>query len=264
MDPYTPQEGYGQVIRNYCRTVTRLDEHRILKRTAIRQAKEVDAMKFVADHTSIPVPKVYASRHVDGTECLEIVMEYMPGRPLDEVWASLTHDQKIATCRELGGYLAQLKALKGKRIEAINGAVVHVGIRCPRRGGPFDTERQFNDFLLEGPPRGTSHFEEHYIRAGLGDNHDIHFAHGDFAPRNILVDDNGHVTAVLDWENSGWFPAYWDYIRLFFEPCEKNMQDYADYARYILPYKYETEIVAYRWLLDLSEARFVVHASANW
>jgi aminoglycoside phosphotransferase (APT) family kinase protein len=33
------------------------------------------------------------------------------------------------------------------------------------------------------------------------------FTHGDLVPRNILVQD-GHVTGVIDWGQSGWYPAY--------------------------------------------------------
>jgi len=38
------------------------------------------------------------------------------------------------------------------------------------------------------------------------------FTHGDVAPRNIMVDEVGNITGILDWEKSGWYPDYWEYV----------------------------------------------------
>ena len=50
------------------------------------------------------------------------------------------------------------------------------------------------------------------------------FTHGDVAPRNILVrhvdGDDGEksgrveISALLDWENAGWYPYYWEYANI--------------------------------------------------
>ncbi|KAH6623097.1 hypothetical protein F5144DRAFT_497099, partial [Chaetomium tenue] len=45
------------------------------------------------------------------------------------------------------------------------------------------------------------------------------FTHGDLAARNLMVDENCHITAVLDWESSGWFPDYWEYAQMM-KPCD--------------------------------------------
>jgi thiamine kinase-like enzyme len=41
--------------------------------------------------------------------------------------------------------------------------------------------------------------------------HRIVFTHSDLVSRNILVDSNGQLQAILDWERAGWFPEYWEY-----------------------------------------------------
>lgn len=38
------------------------------------------------------------------------------------------------------------------------------------------------------------------------------FTHGDLDPRNILVEE-GHVIGIVDWEQSGWYPGYWEYVK---------------------------------------------------
>ncbi|AEO67094.1 uncharacterized protein THITE_2013573, partial [Thermothielavioides terrestris NRRL 8126] len=40
------------------------------------------------------------------------------------------------------------------------------------------------------------------------------FTRGDLAPRNIIVDKNCRITAVLDCESSSWFPDYWEYVQM--------------------------------------------------
>ncbi|KAJ2925333.1 hypothetical protein H1R20_g11795, partial [Candolleomyces eurysporus] len=40
------------------------------------------------------------------------------------------------------------------------------------------------------------------------------FTHGDIAPRNILVSKSGRILALVDWENAGWYPDYWEYANM--------------------------------------------------
>lgn len=149
------------------------------------------------------------------------------------------------TCRQLGSYIAQLQELRCKRVEAANRGAVKVILRSNRESdAPFDTVREFNDWLVDGvfhritPPR----FKEN-CRAALSDSNDICFAHGDFAPRNILVDESGSVTAVLDWEMAGWFPAYWDIGKILVD-LPDTIPDYRFYLHQIVPFKYANECLA--------------------
>ncbi|KAK2807524.1 hypothetical protein FQN50_005392 [Emmonsiellopsis sp. PD_5] len=250
MSQYTPKEGYGQVLYSgLCRKAIRLDEHRVWKSGARMDQRETDAMKFIAANTTIPVPKVYETRFADSntSESSDIIIEYMPGETLEKAWPTLSEDDRISICQQLGGYLAQLQNLKGKRIEAMNGARVTVGLRFPRLGGPFETEAEFNDFLVDGVHKRVTRKLKQYARAALIDTHEIHFAHGDFNPRNILVD-GGKVTAILDWEKAGWFPAYWDVNRIMSEPSAPGMRDYDEYFDHISSRMYVQEFLAMRFI----------------
>ncbi|KAL2370279.1 hypothetical protein RJZ57_005297 [Blastomyces gilchristii] len=136
-------------------------------------------MEFIATNTTIPVPKVYETRWSGNrTRLSQIVMEYIPGESLDTAWGKLTHDQRMSVCHQLRGYLSQLQNLtsKTKRIEAAN---------------------ELNDFLVEKNGNEYLSVFRRYARAAMSDDHEIHFAHGDFSPRNIMVE-NGMVKAVLD------------------------------------------------------------------
>lgn len=48
-------------------------------------------------------------------------------------------------------------------------------------------------------------------------SHDTVLTHSDLTPRNIIVQ-GGKVVAILDWELSGFYPAYWEYVKACYRP----------------------------------------------
>lgn len=53
------------------------------------------------------------------------------------------------------------------------------------------------------------------LRAKMVDTHATAFTHGDFTPRNILVKE-GRVVAIISWEQAGWRPETWEYIKALY------------------------------------------------
>ncbi|KAK2812930.1 hypothetical protein FQN50_000951 [Emmonsiellopsis sp. PD_5] len=244
MDPFTPKAGYGQDISNSifgtCHII-RLDEHRVLKK-GHENLQEPATIQFIAENTTIPVPKIFTTKPSSKQNATDFVMEYIPGEPLDKAWKKLTDDQRVSTCSQLVGYLNQLRELPGKRIEGVNGAAVRIGWYNSLWDGPFDTENGFNDFLAKGADRRPG---DNRVLHFPGDNHAIQFAHGDLSPRNVMVDESGHIIAILDWEWAGWFPEYWDVVRMRMDrPLKKQMPQYAELLHDALPNTYDSEFSA--------------------
>ncbi|OAA55872.1 Protein kinase-like domain protein [Niveomyces insectorum RCEF 264] len=71
--------------------------------------------------------------------------------------------------------------------------------------GPFADEDEFNRTLQTAALPGVSH------RSG----HKMVFTHSDLNMRNVLMH-NGRLSGIVDWENAGWFPEYWDYTKAHF------------------------------------------------
>ena len=44
------------------------------------------------------------------------------------------------------------------------------------------------------------------------------FTHGGTAPRNIMVNDDGHILVLLDWESFGWI-SVWEFVQMM--KCDK-------------------------------------------
>ncbi|KAL2376629.1 hypothetical protein RJZ90_007366 [Blastomyces dermatitidis] len=237
--------GYGQglghdMFGRY--EVFRLDEHRVLKKSR-GGLRESDTMKFIAANTTIPVPKVYGTKLDGEGELSYIVMEYVPGESLEDAWIKLSPDQRVSALHQIAQYLSELQQLTGKRIKGVNDTSVRVGGYHSRWGGPFETEKEFNDFLA------------HYTQGTQGphllpvDNHIIHFAHGDLSPRNIMVNKSGQITAIIDWEWAGWMPEYWDILRMRMDlPGKSKMPDYGNLFRSTFPPKYQKEYWALVYL----------------
>lgn len=54
------------------------------------------------------------------------------------------------------------------------------------------------------------------------------------------------VVGVLDWENAGWYPEYWDFVKTFNALDQRcNWYDYVDK---IFPVSYEQEFMNDRFL----------------
>jgi len=73
--------------------------------------------------------------------------------------------------------------------------------------GPFIDEAAFNERLKLGAVPNAVH------QTG----HNIVFTHADFNMRNILVDPRTRrLSGIVDWENAGWYPEYWEYTKAYF------------------------------------------------
>ncbi|KZT53150.1 hypothetical protein CALCODRAFT_408823, partial [Calocera cornea HHB12733] len=75
--------------------------------------------------------------------------------------------------------------------------------------GPFDSVASFNAWMMLRAQSRLG-FEGAASLPHRMDDVETRFAHGDLTPRNILVDDNGNLTGVIDWEAAGWMPRHWD------------------------------------------------------
>lgn len=182
---------------------------------------EAETMRFIADHTSIPLPKVHDCYSHNGLT--HIFMQFIEGEELASAWHSMSQQKKFRVVAQLQRYLKELRELPS----STGGAVCNISggaLRdAPRIGenpfGPFSSHGDFHAFIRNHVPLEkfrrlsqatiNSHTREYSTK----------FTHGDFAPRNILVKKDGTIAAILDWECAGWFPEYWEFTKAHFSPC---------------------------------------------
>lgn len=176
-------------------------------------------MDFIARNTTIPVPRVFDIFTFFGTTYIH--MQFIEGRPLIEVWRTLSQDQKLDAMRQLKGYIDQLRSLtpdNPTRVQAVDGGEFLDSRMYPDPWGPFDDVESFNrrfghELVRKHINDYDSIFPEAFARVE-GRTWKVAFTHGDLGPHNILWKD-GRITAIIDWERSGWLPEYWEYFMCY-------------------------------------------------
>ncbi|KAJ8058204.1 hypothetical protein OCU04_012401 [Sclerotinia nivalis] len=201
---------------------------------------EAAAMDLAVKH-GLPVPRTHG--------VCWIKMDFVEGKTLEEVWADLDDQEKINFCHQLRDILIKMRTIEPP-IRGIISSCDGNSIRDGRHisdfhGGPFENEADFNEFILDFGARPPAALE-HAIRSRVPTGHHTVFAQCDLSPRNIMVQD-GKITGLIDWEDSGFFPEYWEYVK-FFEVVTKH-RDWKDYSGEIMPNRYDDDLLFFQALL---------------
>ncbi|PWY69036.1 kinase-like protein [Aspergillus sclerotioniger CBS 115572] len=177
---------------------------------------EASTMRFIAEHTSIPVPKVYCAFTRSGRTY--IIMERINGDMIGMGWVKRPEKTKAKMLSQLSGMISEMRELKppeGMGVASVdNGSLYDCRLLSHSesiRFGPFDTVQDFHRYLRMGVEADTRHDPE--IQALIeqhGKDWPLVFTHGDLSSLNILARDD-EVVGIVDWETAGWYPSYWEY-----------------------------------------------------
>ncbi|KAF7863226.1 hypothetical protein EAF04_007308 [Stromatinia cepivora] len=137
-----------------------------------------------------------------------IYMSLIEGMTLQERWPAMTKDERYTICAELKQMIKALRALEQDSNDRYVGSLGkqplnEIFLSChPKLAGPFsgaNAVRQFQDAC------GIEIDEEAPIV----------FTHDDLVPSNIMLSlgPNPRVAAIIDWGQTGWLPAYWEYCK---------------------------------------------------
>jgi aminoglycoside phosphotransferase len=235
-------------------TVAGMGPHLVVKYGERVRLSEAEAMRYIAENTNTPVPAVQKAFVQEGKTY--IYMTRIPGRCLEECLDNFSDPQVERIVEQVADYVNEMRNLNGN---GYIGSMNHgpctdyfwqYNDELP--AGPFDTETQFNDLIASAYHHrwGESRPKFHtFLRSLYRDNHHIVFTHGDIAPRNIMVSDEGHITGIIDWEYAGWYPEYWEYAKAHFGgDWRTNWILWVD--KYFPSYHYELLVhnIAYRAL----------------
>lgn len=189
-----------------------------IKSTPFTRLAEASAMRFVAQHTSIPVPKVHCAFEEKGQTY--ILMERIDGETLARVWGQRSDESRAQILRQLKAIVDELRgipALPKTGVSNVDGGPIF-DHRLPRQSswGPFQTIQEFHRELRSGIHVGD--IEDDASSPGVKDMASFHeqawqcpvFTHGDLSALNILVRGD-EVVGLVDWETAGWYPPYWEY-----------------------------------------------------
>ena len=170
-------------------------------------AQEPQVHALLRAETSVPVAEILA--HDDSRTLVDrdyLLMARLPGRPLTD--AELTRRQMDRVLEQVGVYLAQMHALAADRYG-------YLGAHCPMLPQPTWVEAfavMWNSLLDDIVACGGYTSEEADALRHLLDVYRPHFdrpvaaslLHMDVWSQNILVDDGGRVTGLVDLDRALW------------------------------------------------------------
>ncbi|VUC25733.1 unnamed protein product [Clonostachys rosea] len=214
-DESEPEEDLeaGAVVLHqlFNRKVVRYPDNTVVKSGPRIPLGEAEALK-VAELAGIPAPRL-RDMQADGFR-----MTCIEGTTLHDLWPAMPHEQRKDIVLQLRAILTKMRSLEPPP-ESMIGACDGKEIRDTRihftyHGPPCENEEAFNQFLLSSfHPRTPSAVREALARR-LKTHHRIVLTHCDLSPRNIMVHD-GKITGLIDWEDGGWYPEYWEFIKFF-------------------------------------------------
>ncbi|KAK4034987.1 kinase-like domain-containing protein [Parachaetomium inaequale] len=208
--------------------VVRVREHYAVKYGRHIHLQEGENMLFVRQLTNVPLPTVYALFHDEKTGCNFIVQEYIPGRKLDRVWASLSPEDKRAVVSQLRRAMDELRSIPSPgyyggiwRQPIQDWSFVDPELQtCPHRdtaiSGPHESEEDWAEAMwrcldvnVKSDERRRLPLKRRHYKA-MFQGHKPVFTHADLSPGNIRIREDNSVV-IIDWQRSGWYPSFWEY-----------------------------------------------------
>ncbi|KAK6810958.1 hypothetical protein RU639_013221 [Aspergillus parasiticus] len=198
---------------------------------------EGQALVYLEQHVpEVPAPRLYAM-YYDSNQ-LMLIMQRAPGVQLNSIWPSLAPSEKddiVVKLQKIFDNMRKAECLWPDFFGGLDGGGVYHYLFYSQNDdrrflGPFSGEPTFVAGMVgnyralverNNHPDYKAHFYEKYLpRAFQG--HRPTLTHGDVQQKNIIVAENpGHSNdqggrsfdiVLVDWENSGWFPEFWEFF----------------------------------------------------
>ncbi|OHF03680.1 hypothetical protein CORC01_00999 [Colletotrichum orchidophilum] len=201
---------------------------------------EAEALKVAAD-AGIPAPCV-RNVHTTSDGQGHISMDYIQGQSLDKLWPDMSVQQKKDIAQLLRKVVEKMRSMTPPAhfIGACDGTEIRdTRLHFTYHSPPCCDETAFNEFLLSGLYEHTPPLVRRAFSRRLRTSHRVVLSHSDLTTRNILIQD-GKIQGLVDWEDSGWYPEYWEHVKFFQRTADK---DWKQYAEDIFPELYHDELV---------------------
>ncbi len=203
--------------RPRCGTVLFLSSNLCVKYGDFQHLSEAATMQFIADHTSIPVPKVYCAFSRKGRTF--IVMERINGDYVGNAWLRRSKESREVLLQQLKGLVAEMRSIAPPAdagVASVTGGTLY-DIRLPdtpggrARFGPFKTILDFHRYLRRDTETNAYQCAEiHELIKMHEETWPVCFTHADLSSLNILARGD-EVVGIVDWATAGWYPSYWEY-----------------------------------------------------
>ena len=190
-----------------------------------------------------------------------IFMSYIPGVTLTQAWPNLPDQEKQLIQDQLDAIFCKIRTLRQVNGNVLGG-VCGKGVKEPQvdecalfKG--ITTVAGFENLQFSARHHGSNTYAE-FVRSFLNQDystsmHESVFTHGDVRTDNVMVkqdfesnDGRYIVTGIIDWEDSGFYPEYYECTAL---SRTLSLVAENDWYRYI-PDSISPSQFPIRWLVD--------------
>ncbi|GAW21041.1 hypothetical protein ANO14919_105540 [Xylariales sp. No.14919] len=213
--------------------VVRVGEHFIAKYGKKVRSIEGENMLFVQQHTTIPVPQVYAIYQFGEGETM-IIMEFIKGATLQDHLGTVGLEKSNSVREKLRAQINELRQIPAPNYYGALGRRPFWDVYRGSEFGPFDS---FDDCVMSNLDQlfGIKLVQPFIdikkffsascvaISTALEHNHPV-FTHGDLHERNIIVRSDG-TPVIIDYEVSGFYPSFYEAIVSGILDCEFDFLD---------------------------------------
>ncbi|KAF8508633.1 kinase-like domain-containing protein [Hysterangium stoloniferum] len=235
---------------------------------------DIVTQRFISSKTSMPIPRIY-DWSLDSHNVLSypfVIMDFIPGTNLSKLWNDkswITDLKRERIFEQIAGWMTELAALEFDQIGRLDWdgtSGMHRVVPFPDesalmrdvRGykepdnpvpaGPFHTALSYLSFLLsirrhtsDTPMLAVLQLFLSALTDSKLDGPPFVLSHPDFDSQNVLVDDDGTITGIIDWDNVNIHPrqggaaAYPMWLTVDWDPLfygwskDASPEDNADY-----------------------------------
>jgi hypothetical protein len=210
------------------RKVWKVDDEFIPKRTPVTgHNAEAATHKFIEERTMVPVPHVYGEWLSPDRRHHYLLEGRIAGQTLADCWAQLDIETKVRLAQQVVEHMERLARFMSSAMQSLAGGRLPNNCFVPV---PSDAGDAAHRAHLSGRWRTGSEAFNHGFRPALESvgvpAHVIELAartmppcsgqlvltHADLYIGNVMVDSRrGAVTAIIDWESAGFWPAWFQY-----------------------------------------------------
>lgn len=215
---------------------------------------EYSALRYLESNLpSFPAPRPHGLIRIGDRAVL--FMSYIPSKDLGAVWPKLSQENKVSIQTQLQDLFTTLRTLRqddGHPLGGVGGEGIKDDRMSLRRSDrPILSAAEFEDFQFSNAQFGSSSYIQ-LLRGFLPAPATTSvFTHSDVRKPNIMVREAQKgwwiVTGIVDWEDSGFYPDYFECTKLTRVMNIVDEED--DWPSYLPPCISPAQFPT-RWLVD--------------
>ncbi|KAI1424127.1 kinase-like domain-containing protein [Xylaria sp. FL1777] len=215
-------------IPNLSKQVSRVGKHFVAKYGAQVRSVEGETMLFIQQHTTIPIPQVYAI-YTFGEGKTMIIMEFIEGKTIDRCIMTIDRTSFGIAMERLRAQVDELRRIPAPNYYGSIGRQPLFECYHSCEYGPFDNIKDFitANYDTWFPRKETQRFTDlkKFFTTSLeciatGKEHiNPVFTHGDLHEQNVIIRSDG-TPFMIDFEESGFYPAYYEHLVTAMANCQ--------------------------------------------